>query len=363
MSHPSFPPLSGEIPLSKERVLSETDLLEQYVSNVPLNQWEVTYDTVGLLWRTAKSMRVRAKKYNETNIVFFFSDRPVGSFDRQVTSLVSSQAWRACGSWDMARSYLEASRIPLPAAKKLPPLSQEGALDYARAMTGVTRVQSTSPHRPKRVAGHIRTAEQLTHALEAVAPPSRGAPPQEPVILEQLPDGLHLRFYVVAEKITAALIRVPFYIVGDGRETVAGLYRRKRENLAHNQYLALPRTSVVNRYLSDTGFSPEEILRTGQCLPVSDVHNASGGECLTVEVTKAASQGLAQLAISAMWAFPGLAASGVDIVTPSLESAEGAVVTDVDPAADITEFRYPSYGQSRRVGVSLMQHMIQRTAD
>lgn len=35
-----------------------------------------------------------------------------------------------------------------------------------------------------------------------------------------------------------------------------------------------------------------------------------------------------------------------------------AVVTEVDPAADITEFRYPTYGQYRRVSMDIIRQMV-----
>lgn len=66
---------------------------------------------------------------------------------------------------------------------------------------------------------------------------------------------------------------------------------------------------------------------------------------------------LTTLAINAAWAFPGMGASAVDILTPTLGSADQALVAGLEPEADLREFRYPAYGKARYPNLEIMRRI------
>ncbi|WP_345476109.1 hypothetical protein [Nesterenkonia rhizosphaerae] len=130
---------------------------------------------------------------------------------------------------------------------------------------------------------------------------------------------------------------------------------RRREQCG---YLKEQLPTLDEEFISGLTVSPDYVPHEGslQVLqPLADLH---GGGGLSIDVLEVVAPGLLDLSVNAMWAFPGLSATAVDIITPSLDSADEAVVLDVDPGADLSEFIYPAYGRERRVGVAILDQML-----
>ena len=81
-----------------------------------------------------------------------------------------------------------------------------------------------------------------------------------------------------------------------------------------------------------------------------------------MDITDQLSDDLQDLAVDGLWSIPGLNAAAVDLLVPSLDSAEDAVVLEVNPYANITEFHYPAYGESRRVADAIMEQILERAS-
>ncbi len=110
--------------------------------------------------------------------------------------------------------------------------------------------------------------------------------------------------------------------------------------------------------LARVGVDRETLLAPGEIQQLTRGTEEHKGGSISVDVLDTMASELGALAVSATWAFPGLAAAAVDIVAPSLDSAEAGRVTAVLPGADITEFQYPAYGQPRRCSVPMLNHML-----
>jgi D-alanine-D-alanine ligase-like ATP-grasp enzyme len=81
-----------------------------------------------------------------------------------------------------------------------------------------------------------------------------------------------------------------------------------------------------------------------------------GGE--NVDVTHLAQPDLLRLAIDATRAIPGLNVAGVDLIAPSINSVEGAVVLEINDNANISVHHFPAYGMPQDVAGAIVDEMI-----
>ncbi|WP_157983939.1 hypothetical protein [Nesterenkonia muleiensis] len=176
--------------------------------------------------------------------------------------------------------------------------------------------------------------------------------------MEQHKPGLDLRLYVVGEEVPAAVVRLPFYAVGDGQSTLLELHENLMDELEADAYLTPPSAEQTQSLLARWDISASHVPGVGEIVPLSETTSAAPGSAITVDVAQLVAPELKQLAVDAMWAFPGLSAAGVDLRVHDVSEPEDSVITGVDPAADFSEFRYPTYGKYRRVSLDIIRHMV-----
>src|SRR5699024_8730318 len=82
------------------------------------------------------------------------------------------------------------------------------------------------------------------------------------------------------------------------------------------------------------------------------------GRSLSVEATDVVSDELRTLAVDAMRAIPGLLCAAVTLQTPSVDSAQGAEVVDIDEAASIIPHHYPQVGRGQPVADAIAEQIL-----
>ncbi|MGM1029994.1 MAG: hypothetical protein ACQEWM_09010 [Actinomycetota bacterium] len=83
---------------------------------------------------------------------------------------------------------------------------------------------------------------------------------------------------------------------------------------------------------------------------------------VNVDVTTRIHPGLQRLAVDAARAVPGLSVAGVDLMVPAVESADGAIVLEVNAGANISMHHLPAYGAPVDVGAAIVDEMLRRVA-
>ena len=96
----------------------------------------------------------------------------------------------------------------------------------------------------------------------------------------------------------------------------------------------------------------------GEVVVVNSLANLHvGGE--NVDVTELVHPDLLTMAVEAARAIPGLGAAGVDLLTPDIRSAAGAMVIETNVAANIRVHNCPAYGRPRDVAGAIVDRMIE----
>lgn len=170
--------------------------------------------------------------------------------------------------------------------------------------------------------------------------------------------GLDVRAYVVGEEVVGAVVRLPFYVIGDGASSLEQLHANLMESLERDVFLTPPSVEQLAEFLSEIGGSLDDVPPEGRILPLAAEAGPGAGEAITHDVTRKLKHEAKQLAVDAVWAFPGLVASGVHLRVPDFDEPADAAVVSVDPAMDITEFRYPTYGHGRRISGAIIEQMM-----
>ncbi|MGI9085367.1 MAG: hypothetical protein ACR2FE_08725 [Aeromicrobium sp.] len=176
-------------------------------------------------------------------------------------------------------------------------------------------------------------------------------------MLEEQIEGVDVRVFVVGRRAVAAATRLPAYLVGDGRMTVADLTQRKRRWRSKNAFLAEFPMLVDQASLARAGWQPGAVPDAGQVVLLNETANvATGGE--NIDVTDLLHPRLATLAVEATRAIPGLGLAGVDLMTPHVGRTEGGTILEVNWSPGFGLHHYPAYGSPRDVVGPVVDEMI-----
>lgn len=328
-----------------------------------LRRWSSTLEHDQLLQRAARRKRMTIKKISDSNQLFFLSGVVVGGMDGVITSLVSHQARRISRSKAMTKRYLSAGQVPTPKGKAINPTDFSRAAKYMRSVGGPVTVKPSAGRSAQGITVGITREAQLRAAWQAaMAARSVTSDSRYLVMIEEYVPGLDVRAYVVGTRVVSAVVRVPLYVVGDGVTSLGGLADRELARRASNEYLAPRLPEITDGFLAPMQLTRDTVPAFGTLQPLTPIADTGRGGGLCIDVTDQISDDLRELAVDGLWAIPGLGAAAVDLIAPSLDSAENAVVLGVNPYANIMQFHYPAYGEPRKVNDAVMEEVLERAS-
>ena len=321
-----------------------------------------------LLVMAAKRKRVRSTRVGSQNRVFWRGDQTIGGLGESGTTLISAMAEDIQSRRSSVTRCLEVAGVPTVSARHFAPDDDGAARSAFREMGTPVALMPDFLCGGRGVTTQIRTEDEFSEgwkvALWAHDKHGPGADSDEPgqVRMEADATGISVSAYVVGETLTAAAVLLPLYVVGDGRSTVAELLQdllRRREQ--HSLLKRYP-VSVSDKQLMARGIDRNQVLSRGRvCFLRRRASLAVGG--VPVDVTDSLPDDLRELAVSAVWAIPGLSAGQVEISTASLSDTSEACVTAVDGQASFRVHHYPVIGRPRNVAEALVQSMVDHGRD
>lgn len=288
---------------------------------------------------------------------FYRGDVLVGGTRQMLTSLVSSLAVSACNSKAETKELLQASGVARPRGVSLKASALDLGLEYFESTTAPVVVKPGSGAGGSGVTCGVQTIAEFR---DAWARASEHVLPSASILVEDHVVGLDVRAYVVAGRVVAAATRLPAYVVGDGRSSIAALLEEKSAVRARNAYLRRMEIVVDEARLRRLGLTLSSVPAEGSVTVLNETASLhQGGE--NVDVTPLLCEELEDLAVRAATAIPGLAVAGIDLLVQSLHSPEGSVVLEANSKANISIHHLPAHGRPVDVGAALVDEMI-RTA-
>lgn len=314
-----------------------------------------------ILLDAAKRRKMVPRKIGKKGSTAFTLTRsaaPAAGIFGAITSLVSHQALRATNSRELTQQCLVLSDIPHLPGKTFHVSQERSAAAYMQQLGTPASIHPTSGTAPSGASANLTTADELSHAWERAASACAQLPTiQQQIEVEAYLPWVPLRVFVVGEEAVGAVARVPLYVFGDGSRTLSQLSGEEIERRSSRTFLQPPADVDADELLVRLGLDPETVLPPGQVQLLSFERIGQLGQGWSVDVFNQLSSALADLAVNATWAFPGLGATAVDILAPSLSSSEDAVISGLEPGADLREFRFPAFGVSRFPNRAIMDRL------
>ncbi|MVT26231.1 hypothetical protein [Nesterenkonia alkaliphila] len=343
--------------------------LERFIREVvapqhgELNVRSNVFGHSALMMGAARSLGIKIRKITRDHYVYVYKGEAIGGFDGRATTLSSDQARRVTQSLPLTRSYLRASGLPVPESTSFAPHQYDAALEHFRSQQGEVIVSSARKHSGFIARVGTASEEQFSRDWEAeVEAVSARSKNFQQILLTTTAPGIPLRVLTVGERAAAAVVRVPLYVVGDGNLTVGQLASREIKQRNECNYLAEIQPKVGEKFFQQLPVNSRKVLPPGTVQRLDSSVQGYGDGRISVDVTEQLAPEIAELALDAMWAVPGLSAAAVDLVVNSVDSLESAVLLSLSAAPDIAEFRYPAYGSAQHPNRAILRHLIEHSA-
>lgn len=286
----------------------------------------------------------------------------VGGLRDGVTTLVGAHARRVGDNAWLTKRHLQVRDVPVPAGRMHGPDALDAACAQLAELDGPATLKPVAGHPGAGITTGLRTEEQLRAAWRpALQARRRGPGANLNLLLETHHAGLDLRAFVVGDRVVSAIVRVPPHLVGDGASTVRELLEVQADRRRGHAILA-PRTPHLDdAALEAAGLRADAVPEAGEVRILAATAGLDAGG-LPVDVTDELADELAEVAADAVGAMPGLGAGAADLVTPRLDSADGAVVVDVEPTASLLPHHFPAVGAGHEVAGALADMLLIRAS-
>lgn len=201
----------------------------------------------------------------------------------------------------------------------------------------------------------VRTHAEFNRAWDAALAASK---PNSPIVVEEQILGFDLRAFVVGREFVAGATRLQPFVVGDGGTSVSDLVKLDiSRRQCHAQLAANP--PVIDNYsLELQGHSVDSAPALGEVVFLNPKPTLNDG-AVTVEVTPFVSDALKELAIAAVRAIDGLEIAAVDFIVPSLDSADGAVVLELNEGPGLYMHVMPAIGKPVNVTDEVCEYLAE----
>lgn len=288
------------------------------------------------------------------NHYFYADDQVVGGLRAMMSTLVSTVAINACAVKSHTSALFAHRGLPVPTEVVFKATQVDEGLQWFESLNAPVVVKPDGGAAGNGVTAGIRTPEQFRtawgRAVGVIG--ERGS-----VIVQEHVAGVDIRAFVVGGRVVAAATRVPAFVTGDGASSIRALAAVKESQRNTSAYLALMPLVVDDSWLSHSGYTAESVPEAGEIVFLNGTVNLhQGGE--HIDVTDSMCTDLKDLAVEACRAVPGLGAAGIDLLAPSLDSVEGAVVLEANTGANVSVHHMPAYGVSRDVAGPILDAMI-----
>lgn len=183
-------------------------------------------------------------------------------------------------------------------------------------------------------------------------------------IVERYFHGDDFRLLVVNDKLIAASLRLPPFIIGNGEDSIAKLIEKENENPlrgdGHEKAMTkIPQNSTVTCFLEMQGYSLNHIPEMGQVIQVAGNANLStGGQA--IDVTDEVHPTIKELAIQAAKAV-GLDIAGIDMISKDIRAPfdpDTSAILEVNAAPGIRMHHFPGKGKKRDVGKAIIDYLF-----
>lgn len=279
----------------------------------------------------------------------------------RLTGTSGDQIAQDCDDKQVTREILHAAGVPAPAGRLF-----SGELDKAEILVQAAELGFPVCLKPndwakgRGVYPKLKDAESFSAALDALVD-DMGC---TNVVVEQHIPGKALRVFVAGDTAISATWAEAANVVGDGASTVAELITEKavaRKSNPHLRNSPMVLDAAVEEHLAENGLTPQSVPADGHTVQLRAAANlALGGD--SWDITETLSPKIAQVAVNAVRAIPGLRHAAVDLLADDPYSEDAAVfVNELNPSAGLGGHMYPARGVRHDVAEAIVDQYFPNT--
>lgn len=166
-------------------------------------------------------------------------------------------------------------------------------------------------------------------------------------IVQDFIPGFEARATILHGNLVSILARIPPYVKGDGKSSLAELISEKNNHRKKCKYLnthPIKITSKIKEFLKSQNKTVDYIADNNEYVLLSSVSNISGGGEI-INITNKVSNHVKDFALNVLASIPGINTGGLDIILNSFDDHD-PVILEANTYPYISLTKYPTYGQS-----------------
>ncbi|WP_096190298.1 acylphosphatase [Evansella halocellulosilytica] len=312
-------------------------------------------------WRRGLSLKFYTVTDEENLLKYRYSlsnNGKVHHFESSRGDKISDEAYEICDNKHLTKEYLSMAGVPVPEGKRFSSYeSDHEVISFADQLGYPLVLKPTNANGGKGVFSNIQSLQEFEEALHYV----RHELAYDEVIVEEFVSGDELRLIVIGDRVVGALNRIPANVVGDGKNSIKKLIKKKNALRKKNPHLKSRPIKVddeLKKVLRASGFSMDSVPRDGERVYLRLTSNLStGGD--SVDVTDQLSEDLKQIAINATKAIPGLGVSGIDMIVND-ERTTGVII-EANTRPGLGGHLFPMHGAPRDIAKEIVDYYFPET--
>lgn len=304
-----------------------------------------------LYYYYANGFGLETHRLSRGSFVAWQQDRSM-LFSWSASQISSITAHTICVNKEATLSLLASAGLPVPRGRTFTFDDRDGATAFAEQLGFPVVLKPVHGSMGEGVVTDIQDGAGLDEAFDRLG---RSKHRGSDVIIEQHLGGADYRIVVVDGEVRGALRREPASVVGDGHRSLLELILDKHFWRSVNPHF-VGRGSFLNDpswldELRNLGLDPRDIPPEGEVVKVGTSCNISQGAD-SVDVLDELHPSVADAAVAATAAIPGLRYCGVDVLledhaSPIHEQAAGII--ELNAKAMIGNCEFPVFGSPREV--------------
>ena len=318
-------------------------------------RWALGPSTKGIV-DAAAARDIPFLRLNDRSLVMLGTGVAQKRIQATIASTTAHLGVEIAGDKDLTKRLLKDHGVPVPKGHVAG--DEEEALSIAQSLGWPVVVKPLDASHGRGVLTNIRSEEELRMACRDARKF------RDEIIVEQFLEGADFRFLVISGRFICAAQRVPAFVVGDGKSTIAELVREvnrdPRRGIGHEKILTKIELEELSlALLARRGLSPSSVPKEGETVELKSTANLSTGG-ISRDVTDTVHPSNIQLA-ERIARIVGLDIAGIDVISPTVEKplAEvGGGIVEVNAAPGFRMHTNPTEGTPRDVAGAVLDMLF-----
>jgi len=330
------------------------DLMKKTIldfNTVPVNEYSnIVNQSSSFISESAKSLGIEVKSTKSKKMKhFYYNKHMIGMMNGLKPSTTGKVAFQLCRNKFRLENFLNQMGIVTLHSQLFYDHQKEDAHNFIKSRTeekfvlkplnlaGGTGIELNVDDNNFSESWDSSIQVQMKHKIDK---PS--------CIVQPFIQGFDVRVSIIEGRFSAAILRLPAHVVGNGRDSIKTLIENKNADRLKIKYFNNKSIKINKKLiarLSKCNYDLNSVLPINEIFILTDISNLTlGGE--SIDITDIISDEIKQIALKATATIPGLYTAGIDFMTDNYLGNE-AYIIEMNTNANHTIHHVPLKGKVR----------------